>query len=51
MMIDSRVDDEFWAEAVNTAAYLHARSPSDSVGGITPYEKLLGKKSELGHLR
>jgi transposase InsO family protein len=51
LIIDSGIDEEFWAEAVNTATYLHARSPSVSVGGITPYERLLGKKPELGHLR
>ena len=36
---------------MNTALYLHARSPSRSVSSLTPYEKLFGVKPELGHLR
>ena len=51
LLIDSRMVDEFWAEAVNTAVYLHARTPSQALQGITPYEKLHKKKPELGHLR
>jgi len=51
MLIDSKLEDEFWAEAVSTAVYLHARTPSQSMGGTTPYEKLKGKKPELGHWR
>ena len=51
MILDSRLGDESRAEAVNTAVYLHARSPSRSVGGLTPYERLFGHKPELGHLR
>jgi len=51
MLIDSKLDDDFWAQAVSTALYLHARTPSQSISGATPYEKLTGKKPELGHLR
>jgi len=51
MLIDSKLEDEFWAEAVSTAVYLQARTPSQSIGGTTPYDKLKGKKPELGHLR
>jgi len=51
LILDSCLSDEFWAEAVNTAVYLHARSPSRAVGGVTPFEKLFGEKPELGHLR
>lgn len=51
LLLDSCLEDEFWAEAVNTAVYLHARSQSRSVGGFTPYEKLFGVKPELGRLR
>ena len=50
MILDSWLGNEFWAEAVNTAVYLHAHSPSPSVGGLTPYEILFGHKPELGHL-
>lgn len=51
MLIDSRMDDEFWVEAVNTATYLHARSPSHAIENKTPYELLNGYKPELSHLR
>lgn len=53
MMLDARMEEVFWAEAVNTAAYLHARSPSASVGGRTPYEMLNGQGNlaPIHHLR
>lgn len=53
MMLDSRLDGPFWGEAINTAACLHARTPSQSVGGRTPYEMLNGKGNiaEIHHLR
>jgi len=51
LILDSCLGDEFWVEVVNTAVYLHAQSPSRTVGGLTPYEKLFGVKPELGHLR
>lgn len=51
LLLDSCLEDGFWAEAVNTAVYLHSRSPSRSVGGLTPYEKLFGVKPELGNVR
>ena len=51
MILDSRLSDQFWREAVNTTVYLHARSPSRSVGGLTPYEMLFSQKPELGRLR
>ena len=43
--------DVFWAEAVNTAVYLHARTLSQALQGITPYEKLHKRKPEFGHLQ
>ena len=51
MLLDSRLEDIFWAEAVNTATYLHSRSPSASLHGRTPYEVLHNTKPELQHLR
>jgi hypothetical protein len=45
MMIDSQVPIQFWGEAVNTAVYLHQRSPNeglkrknDNDGYQAPYE-------------
>ena len=51
LLLDSRLEDIFWAEAVNTATYLHSRSPSSSLNHHTPYEILTGRKPELQHLR
>jgi len=46
MMIDSQVPVEFWGEAVNTAVYLHQRSPNEGLerknyhdSYQAPYEK------------
>jgi len=49
-LLDSWLDDVFWAEAVNTATYLHSRSTSSSLNNHTPYEILTGQKPELQHL-
>jgi hypothetical protein len=45
MMIDSQVPVQFWGEAVNTAVYLHQRSPNEGLkrkndgdGYQAPYE-------------
>ena len=51
MILDSRLSDGFWAEAVNIALYLHTPSSSHSVGGLSPYKLLFAQKPELGHLR
>ena len=40
MMLDSQAPMQFWAEAVNTACYLHARTPNRTLDGKTPYEML-----------
>ena len=40
-----------WAEAISTANYLHAQSPTSSNNGMTAYEKLFGRKPEVGHLQ
>jgi hypothetical protein len=40
LLLDSRAPTEFWAEAICTATYLHARTPNRAVDGKTPYEVL-----------
>jgi len=40
MMLDSQAPMHFWAEAINTACYLHRRTPNQSLDGKTPYEVL-----------
>jgi len=51
MLLNSTLPLSMWAEAISTANYLHARSPTSSNNGITPYEKLFGRKPEVSHLR
>eukprot|EP00794_Sanderia_malayensis_P006404 gene6404-biopygen4733 len=41
----------FWAEALNTAVYLRNRSPTVVLDGVTPYERLFGKKPAVGNLK
>jgi len=40
MMLDSQAPIQFWAEAIRTASYLHARTPSRALDGKSPYEML-----------
>jgi len=51
MLLDCTLPSNMWAEAISTANYLHAWSPTSSNNGMTPYEKLFGRKLEVGHLR
>ena len=39
-LLDSRLDSEFWTEAVSTTTYLHVHSPSQTLNGMTPFEML-----------
>ncbi len=52
MMSLVHVPNQFWAEAVATAAYLRNRSSTTALEeGKTPYEKWGGCKPNLEHLR
>lgn len=51
MLIESRLPQSFWAEAVATATYLRNRSPTKAVAGMTPYEAWTGQKPHVGGLR
>lgn len=51
LLQDSSLPSEFWAEAIQTAAYLHARSPTRANAGKTPYELLYSSPPTLLHLR
>jgi len=52
MMWDANVPTKFWPEAINTACYLHRRSPTSSLSGNrSPYEALYGTTPQIGHLR
>ena len=51
MLSGTRIGQEFWAEAVETACYLVNRSPSSVLEDKTPHEVWTGKKPSLSHLR
>jgi len=51
MLLEARLPESFWAEAVNTAVYLHNRSPTRSLEGVTPYEAWNGFRPDLSNLR
>jgi transposase InsO family protein len=51
MMVESKLPGTLWAEAINTANYLHARTPTSANAAISPFEKLYGRKPEVSHLR
>jgi hypothetical protein len=52
MMLDSHMPHRFWAEAVNTAMYLHSISPTKTlVKSQSPHEALYGRRPPIAHLR
>jgi len=50
MMLDSQAAKQFWAEAIRTASYLHARTPSRALDGKSPYEMLHRHRRLQRHL-
>jgi hypothetical protein len=51
MIAHAGVPNNYWAEAVNTAAYLKNRTPTSSLKECTPFEKWCGIKPKLCHLK
>ena len=51
MLNEAKLPKQFWAEAVNTAAYTINRCPTRSLGGITPEEAWTGLKPDVSHLK
>ncbi len=51
MLLDSRLPQRFWAEAVSTAAYLRNRSPTSAHEDMTPHQAWFGQKPGVEHLR
>ena len=51
MLIDSKLPQRFWAEALSTAAYLLNRSPTKSLNNKTPFEEWTGEKPRVNHLK
>ena len=50
MLLDCTLPPSMWAEGMSTANYWHTRSPTSLNNGMTPYEKLFGRKPEVGYL-
>ena len=50
MLADSKLPQQFWAEALSTAVYLRNRSPAKAVD-VTPFEAWTGTKPRVEHLR
>ena len=51
MLLDAKLSQKFWAEAVTTATYLRNRCPTRAVDGKTSYEAWHGEKPRVKHLR
>lgn len=51
MLHEKNVPGHFWAEAMNTAAYVINTLPQQRLGFLPPYEKLLGKKPSVSYFR
>lgn len=51
MLYDTDLAKKFWAEACNTAVYLHNRIVSSVLDGKTPYELWTGVKPDLSNIR
>lgn len=51
LLFDANLKKEFWAEATNTAVYLHNRTVSACLSYKTPYELWTNTKPNISHLR
>ena len=51
MLIQARLSQKFWVEALNTTVYLHNRSPTRAVDSASPSDAWTGLKPDVKHLR
>ena len=51
MLLDAKLPQAFWAEAVSTAAYLRNRSSTSALENMTPHQAWYGWKPGVEHLR
>lgn len=51
MLIQAKLPQKFWVEALNTTVYLQNRSPTRAVDSATPSEAWTGVKPDVKHLR
>ena len=51
MLADTEISEVYWVEAVNTACYTQNRCLINKFHDKTPYELLIGRPPNIGHLR
>ena len=51
MLIQAKLPQRFWVEALSNAVYLHNRSPTKRVADMTPLQAWAGVKPNVKHLR
>lgn len=51
LLIQSRLPNSFWGEAVNTANYIRNRCPSKTLNGETPYKKWTGRTPNVSYFK
>ena len=51
MLLEARLPERFWADAVATVVYILNRSPTKALTGKTPFEAWFGCRPNLSHLR
>ncbi len=51
MLFHAKMPLHFWADAVNTAAYVRNRCPTSVLKGHTPYETWFKRKPKISHLK
>ena len=51
MIIEAGMSEQFWAEAVGTAAYIRNRTTTKILGESTPFEMWHGYRPSVGHLK
>lgn len=51
MLVHSKLDESFWAEALATAVYLRNMAATKTLVNKTPYEEYTGKKPTAKHLK
>ena len=51
MLVESKMSQNLWAEAVNTAVYIRNRCTTKICGDKTPYEMWFGRKPTVQHFK
>ena len=51
LLIEKKMLNEFWAEAINTSVYLLNKLPTKALQNKTPYEAWCGNKPSVQHLK